>query len=342
MKELPGLTSLRFVIAFVVFLFHCHLHCHFNTGVILLDKFISNGAVFMTAFFVLSGYVMAHVYGKTDFTDYGNIKKYYIKRFAKIYPIYVLGSIIYCVIYDRYSASDWLLTVANELFLSQSIFKQLFGFGFNGGTWSISVEVFFYLLFPFIIIIGKANRMHLLIIGIVLSALYNLNNVLLAPRDNAQMFIYANPLTRINEFIIGVSFYLFRNKLCKIPTRLVFFLFVLPVIFVSTASKYSEANFNYMGLDCLITIAFALLVHCVSLKPSIILDNRFFVYLGKISYSFYIFQFFAIQSVKHLNFIPNNSIAVMCVTLGSTLLISSAAYHLIEEPLRKNIVKRFT
>lgn len=57
-KRLCGLDVLRLMSVLVIFLFHSNGHLHCSYGV--LNAFVSMGAVFMTAFFMLSGYVIAY------------------------------------------------------------------------------------------------------------------------------------------------------------------------------------------------------------------------------------------------------------------------------------------
>lgn len=90
-----SLTSFRFITAFVVFLFHCRIHLNWQVDVRILDKFFLSGATFMTGFFVLSGFVMCHAYCDTDFTKRENIFNYYLKRIAKIYPTYLVVTLVY-------------------------------------------------------------------------------------------------------------------------------------------------------------------------------------------------------------------------------------------------------
>lgn len=66
--EIRSLTAFRFITAFMVYFFHCSFHFGAVFPVDLVARFIRNGAVFMTGFFVLSDFIMSYVYEKTDFT----------------------------------------------------------------------------------------------------------------------------------------------------------------------------------------------------------------------------------------------------------------------------------
>ena len=62
-----------------IFLFHSNIHLGCKYGI--LTSFINMGAIFMTAFFVLSGYVIYYTYQKKDLGKLANIKLFYKKRF---------------------------------------------------------------------------------------------------------------------------------------------------------------------------------------------------------------------------------------------------------------------
>ena len=160
-----SLTSFRFITAFIVFLFHCNMHLHWRVGIKFIDKFYEHGASFMTGFFVLSGFIMTHVYQNTDFTKRINIFNYYIKRFAKIYPAYIIATILYFCIFHNWSGSEFVRIIVNDIFLTQAFFASMFNLGMNGGTWSLTVEMFLYFLFPFLIILLNKNGKISLILG---------------------------------------------------------------------------------------------------------------------------------------------------------------------------------
>ena len=85
-KHIPALTSLRFLAALWVFVFHLQLW-HGDFGISPIDKFIHAGPVGMAFFFVLSGFILAQAAAGTDpLTDF---RGYAVRRFARIYPIYL-------------------------------------------------------------------------------------------------------------------------------------------------------------------------------------------------------------------------------------------------------------
>jgi peptidoglycan/LPS O-acetylase OafA/YrhL len=87
--ELLALTGLRFFAAFWVFLFHIHIRWSL-TEFRFLKNVLSQGAVGMSIFFSLSGYVLAYRYWDTKVS----VRNYLTNRFARIYPIYAMTAIL--------------------------------------------------------------------------------------------------------------------------------------------------------------------------------------------------------------------------------------------------------
>lgn len=59
-----GLDLFRVLCVLMVFLFHSQIHIDSDFGI--LNSVIGLGAIYMSAFFILSGYVLSLVYNKLD------------------------------------------------------------------------------------------------------------------------------------------------------------------------------------------------------------------------------------------------------------------------------------
>ena len=92
MKRILGLDYLRIMMVFMVFLFHSWMHLGFQLG--KLTSFISEGAVYMTMFFMLSGYVLGLKYKHLPM-DKLSLKNFYVKRIASIFPLYIICVVLY-------------------------------------------------------------------------------------------------------------------------------------------------------------------------------------------------------------------------------------------------------
>lgn len=219
--RLPSLTALRFVAAFLVFIFHSHyLGLFSNASVQERYNFLTNsaGAIGVSFFFVLSGFVLAWVAKPTD-----TMGKFWRRRFFKIYPSHV---VVWLVIVAMLLVSGTTTrsgpAVAN-LFLVNAWVPQMNNliFAVNGVTWSLSAEIAFYLLFPFLLLgINKmrANHLWYWAAGVAALALsVPLLSKAFLPDDPMfpgydqfswpQMwFAYQFPLVRCLEFVVGILF----------------------------------------------------------------------------------------------------------------------------------------
>ena len=140
------LGFIRFVLAMGVVLFHYSLaYAPFNEGT--MNELIKESAFRVSFFFFISGFVMALVYPKTSNKEKNEFWK---KRLSRIGPMYLIAFLItlFLVLFFK-GASPKGVALVSHFFMLQSIVPG-YTLDLNYPTWSVSVELFFYLLFPFI------------------------------------------------------------------------------------------------------------------------------------------------------------------------------------------------
>src|SRR4051794_33650303 len=152
--ELPALTSLRGLAALAVVCFHASsLAFHFAGGD--PPMLWRRGYLAVDLFFFLSGFVLTHVYGCrfTRQLSWRVSAEFFWARFCRIYPAAIFVIAIYSLAY----ATGSLVLGANTSFQTQftaSLFLMqvpwLNSIELNQVAWSISAELYGYMLFPFI------------------------------------------------------------------------------------------------------------------------------------------------------------------------------------------------
>lgn len=99
-RQLPSLTSLRGLAALWVVLYHYCVQCFPNLDAAQYTSFIGKGYLAVDMFFMLSGFVMTHVYQRA-FYDPNGIKLHYrsflIARFARLYPLHIFVLFLFVV-----------------------------------------------------------------------------------------------------------------------------------------------------------------------------------------------------------------------------------------------------
>jgi peptidoglycan/LPS O-acetylase OafA/YrhL len=161
-KRFVLLDFYRFIAALGVFIFHLKN----------IDKGISpawNGSygLFVDMFFILSGFVISYSYPATS-TGLRSYVRFLVRRIARIYPLHLLTLLIFAVlalvgISGPTSHASWLD------FLHNLLLVQAWGvtdhLSFNSPAWSISAELFCYVLFPlFMLLAGRVSPLMLAII----------------------------------------------------------------------------------------------------------------------------------------------------------------------------------
>jgi peptidoglycan/LPS O-acetylase OafA/YrhL len=335
---LDTLTSFRFIAALMVYFYHVGIGADYKTGYL--------GVSF---FFILSGFILMYNYKeKFDEFDLNQLKKFYIARIAKIYPIHLFTFLLavpyYFFIPLKHESILYIFQAITNIALIHS-FIPFGNVSFNGVSWSLSDEMFFYLLFPFIIYYGfKLSLVNLLkLIGA--TWIITLVLALYIPSDGSfsQWFFYFFPGTRIIEFLGGMILGAFFLKVSSNSNNSFFLFSCLEIIsltiFISMViiSPQFTQNLRY-GLIFIPSILLIIFVFAFQKGfLSKLLSNKIFVYLGNISFSFYMIHNLFLSYIMFL-WQPNiNQIIVICFCLFLSLISSSLLYHFLEEPMRKKI-----
>ncbi|MDI1280016.1 acyltransferase [Brevundimonas sp.] len=213
--DLRALTSLRAFLAVGVVLFHYQLQWDPALG---FSPIIERSRLAVDAFFMLSGFILAHVYGPSFPAGTFSYRRFIVARIARLYPLHlaVLAGVLVMVIVARaagvqydpatYTAEGFLKT----LLLVQAWFPSLVGYNWSGPSWSLSAEWFAYLLFPAYALIAmklKTRPWVLLFLGVlgfaVIDAVYGQMFGKVLPRAEDDMGI----LRILPEFLIGMALY---------------------------------------------------------------------------------------------------------------------------------------
>lgn len=208
--RLIGIDIFRVTAVLFVFLFHSNMHydCYYGP----INKLVIMGAIFMTGFFILSGYALFYTYSNKDLRKFDNIKDFIIKRFIGIIPLYYSMAIIITAIYNKETLLQGILLFPVELLGIQTLFYGLFGYSHNGGTWFVSCILICYVFFPYIQeIVKQASVKHKVII-IAFSSVVLLWSPIVEGYFNLGS-IYSNPAFRLLEFTIGIVICSLKNDL---------------------------------------------------------------------------------------------------------------------------------
>ena len=358
--RLPAVTSLRFFAAFHVALFHMN-EMGAITGPHWLKTFAGIGYVGVSFFFVLSGFILVYTYAGRNI----GLGEFFQTRFARIYPAYLFslvltfpffyfGALKLHVPFFSFAERHFTLAAVLVLLLLQSWVPQA-ALSWNPVAWSLSVEAFFYAIFPFALTrFGKLSRTVLWAIipacwiaGLAVSIGYlvmrpaGAGYVSSANWSGAVQFVKFFPLVRLPEFLMGMACgYLFvrseRNPKLALP---IVGLGLLGVAAVAAASKFVPYLVVHTAMS---GPAFATVVYGIALEPKCAswLNNRLLVLFGNASYSFYLLHSMFVWPFFHdfkTQEVRNNGFVGIAIWTAMMLIISSLVYRFIEEPARRRL-----
>lgn len=214
-KDLPSLTGLRFIAALWVLGFHTLPRTGLPRPV---AAFWNAGWAGVSLFFVLSGFILMHVYGGAAAAPQPfRTRDFLVARLARVYPAY-LAALLFAV--PEFARSLHLnpgapsgATLAGVC-LSAVTMTQAWipGWGcwWNCPGWSLSVEAFFYLTFPLLApVIGRLRRPTTATLGLGVWLLALAVVISLSRSDGPErVFRFGltawTPLLRLPEFIVGM------------------------------------------------------------------------------------------------------------------------------------------
>lgn len=340
--HLVSLTRLRFFAALWVVFYHWRAPWDFDVDAV--TQLLAMGRFGVDLFFILSGFVLAHVYllareeGRFDFA------RFLVARFARIWPLHIAVTLFLILVWvtattlgvpfdtERFALAD---LPANILMIHAWGFAP--DLSWNGPSWSISAEWFAYLAFPAYLMAARALKHRpWLLLGIAVVLFFALDQV------HLRLFGETLPMATerygviriIPEFLIGVGLYrLGQAYALTRPAARYAFIGVLAVYLWAVHAAWDDRAIALLGAPIIFLLAE--------------LDRRAgetragaMSYLGDISYSVYMIHvpFFMVS----FNFLQDVLgvvdqtiswpilLAMMVVMIG----VSAGTYEWVERPAR--------
>jgi peptidoglycan/LPS O-acetylase OafA/YrhL len=150
---LHALTGIRFFAAVWVMAFHFGAaftaRAHMPHPITL---FLEHGDLGVALFFMLSGFILYYTY-KDNLQTSRDLYKFFVARFARLYPVYFLALVISALLQMRLPHGRELLIFP----ILQAWATPASGMGYEWviQAWTLSVEAFFYCCFPLLLLLFK-------------------------------------------------------------------------------------------------------------------------------------------------------------------------------------------
>ena len=347
--RIEQLTFTRFIAAMAIVVFHFGDH-----SILFTNKYVAflfnQANVGVSYFFILSGFVMIVAYNNKDKIYFAEYLK---NRLARIYPIYLLALLLFLIAFfvenlsNKIHISDLLLNISMLQAWVPSKALSL-----NYPSWSLSVEMLFYISFPLLynFFYKKSNLKNIAIwivlFWIVTQIFFHLvvqMKVVEIPYFSVLDLKY-HPVFHFNEFLIGNLLGLFyvQKLLGREKNYLTLILFLLLALVLLLKFRFG-LNFH----NGLLSVVFAPLILFISLstdKLTKIFTNPSLIFLGEISFGIYILQvpiwaiFSDYKLNKYLGLDYQKDFTVsFIIRLIILIVFSSLSYLYFETPIRNRI-----
>ena len=335
---LPILDLFRLFAALLVVLVHYE---------IIFGQFVVYGSLGTTAlswFFILSGFIITYSY--PDFDSFSDLKRFYVHRFIRIYPVYFLAVLVSAIFvsggvtalgdqffeqvrrpfeisYDLPQVKDsefWAISALRHLTFTQSLSSvETLKLVFNGPLWSLVLEVYFYLAFPLLLILLKPmkslSRIAIaLIFGYVLQFLliqYFLPDVESFNVMNLNVPIYTNPAIRGLEFVFGMLLYKAFALLPSITreekhTSTPLFMAIFGYLVINAVGENFIPYQYSMFFSAVPVVALLVFILARTHWYPVGMGNKLCLWAGGISYVLYCFHWPLMEMIRFWNLVPQS------------------------------------
>ncbi len=343
LSQLPALDGLRAVAAFLVVMYH------FGVG-------NTSGGLGVLTFFVLSGFLITWLLLK-EYDRYGNVslRQFYTRRSLRIFPAfycYFGGLLLLLVIFDRRVV--WGQAVWAALYVS-NYYQAIWGDPNTGFShaWSLAIEEQFYLLWaPAFVWLRKRTGSMLPVLVSTIGAvwIYRAGLVLAGVGHG---YVYEAFDTRADHLLIGCALAVVLreerasglwNALCRSS--------VWPVItagLLATSTMLGDAYGTFyrdvIGFAVEPVLVAVLIPQLIAFRGAVVgawLNWAWVRYLGRISYSVYLYQQIVVGPARKLLATAPPPIQLLAA-IAVIVTLASASYYLVERPflrLKKRIGSR--
>lgn len=346
-KYRPEIDGLRAIAVISVIIYH------------LNENWLPGGFLGVDIFFVISGFLITGIIITEIQQNSFSFKQFYTRRIKRIYPTFItvmaLVSFIASAIFIYNDFNKLRKTIELAIALLSNFYLGLtqgyFDLSANENPalhiWSLAVEEQYYLIFPLILILAYKKFREIKVLFIITLILFF---ILLSTSFIPTSFykevlhqpnIYYLSNLRFPELLVGslLAIYHCSNKI-QLSTQVSNILAILSTLLLFSCLFIMNNDIAFIpGITLILPCIFtALIIHNTSQNNIIklCLSNKAIVFIGKISYSLYLYHWIFIALAYYITGekqINNQPIVIVTVL---TIIFSVLSYYLIEQPIRKS------
>ncbi|MDC9605893.1 acyltransferase family protein [Xenorhabdus griffiniae] len=342
MKFRPDINGLRAIAVLLVVFYHVHFP-------------VPGGFVGVDVFFVISGFLITSIIEKEIRTGVFSFGNFYSRRAKRLLPAFIFMLIplfIYCwynllavdLVSFSKSALFSIIGASNFYFYSIPNYIILSGREPLIHTWSLSIEEQFYLIWPvmlFLLYKKKDLRINFVILSVVLFlSLFSAQYCVIHDKHLAYMMLPFRFFELLSGAVLAINYRRIKVKdeWIHVTSVLGFFLILSSAFLINKNSQFP----GFLSLPVVIG-ATLFIVSYNGNKFGIfnrILSNSIISYIGKVSYSFYLWHWPIIMFSRYRGIELNkiNSSVIIVISFS----VACLSYHFVEKPFRRLNYRKYT
>lgn len=352
MKRIKYLDGFRGIAVLMVLLFHFGI--------------FKQGFVGVELFFVLSGYIITHFLIIEQGESHNiNLLSFFRRRISRIYPpmIVMLGVVIF--VFTNLPVIPIINRVHQELFYTSIGAVNWYEIAHNSGywesgtkspllhMWSIAIEMQFYLVYPFYVYLVfniqklKNNFREKYIRSTIILTTFLVLATFYCSFHFDFNSLYYSTFSRISSFLIGGIFAALSSKYKELSSKKLLipsYMVVCVLILQTFCFNLNDMKlFRGMFLSYTLLLGFLMFYFSITNRKHLfkwILEQPLLTYLGKISYSLYLWHIPVIVFVTQANIQT-----ILGITISNTLalmglqLILSITLAIVSNKLFEQLIK---
>jgi len=327
----PDIQGLRAIAVLAVILFHYDA------------SLLPGGFVGVDIFLVISGYLMTNILQRKKVSDNfafpATVKQFYIGRIKRIVPAYyamlLLVSVLAAILFVKSDFSVYGDSLKQALYFDSNNYFAGFGDYFAPATdeqpllhtWSLAVEMQFYLLFPFLVLQLPLIWLKRILLVVFIGMLF-LSEYLLSVQGNEQSTYYAL-YARIPEFLAGALIALHALGDTWSRQQANWFWGCGILLILSSIALIDGPFPGLLALPAVIGAALVIAGRNSSYRRC--LHMPLLVWLGALSYSLYLWHWPILALVRYYTGVHSLGLAATLLFVLFTLLLSAVSYYWIEK-----------
>ncbi|WP_338947847.1 acetyltransferase [Fusobacterium nucleatum] len=341
-KRSIGIDIIKAISLISVIIYHIYEYKGTYIGVVL--------------FFVISGYLITEILYERDDSYFKFIKRRYTKIFPPLIAVLTLSCLAFYYFYGFINLK-LIFNSLSSLFGLSNIYQIYSGMSYferSGDlfpllhTWSLSIEIQFYVIFPFLIYLFKKLKLNTKFIAAIILILSLISGGIMFYKEYMNYdisAIYYGTDTRIFSILIGSAFYfIFKDEELKLKkVNIVSYIFLGLIILIVLSVDYSSKS-NYYGLLYLISILGGFIT-VTSIKTGFLDFNSSMAKplskLGEHSYVYYLWQYpimiYSLEYFKWSDVDYNYTVILQIIIL---IVLSEISYKFLIESKQGSIILR--